>query len=257
MGGTGREWQQLGEGQGHPMVKLLGVMAVAAAVLLVSQYSGLLGLSPLPDLVSGIFHGGGKEKEQQQQQQQQMTKKKKKKKNKKVRVYMDGCFDMMHYGHANALRQARGLGDELVVGVVSDEEIKANKGPPVMSMDERVVMVSSVKWVDEVITDAPYAINEEFMNKLFVEHNIDYIIHGDDPCLLPDGSDAYALAKKAGRYKQIKRTEGVSSTDIVGMVLAFLLLSLGFFHRMACDLLKFCHATRGIQFSSGIPSSQQ
>jgi ethanolamine-phosphate cytidylyltransferase len=115
------------------MVKLLGVMAVAAAVLLVSQYSGLLGLSPLPDLVSSIFHGGGKEKKQQQQ----MTKKKKKKKNKKVRVYMDGCFDMMHYGHANALRQARGLGDELVVGVVSDEEIKANKGPPVMSMDER------------------------------------------------------------------------------------------------------------------------
>jgi hypothetical protein len=77
-------------------------------------------------------------------------------------------------------------------------------------------MVSSVKWVDEVITDAPYAINEEFMNKLFTEHNVDYIIHGDDPCLLPDGSDAYAHAKKAGRYKQIKRTEGVSSTDIVG-----------------------------------------
>jgi ethanolamine-phosphate cytidylyltransferase len=56
------------------------------------------------------------------------------------------------------------------------------------------------------------------MNKLFNEYKIDYIIHGDDPCILPDGSDAYAHAKKAGRYKQIKRTEGVSSTDIVGMV---------------------------------------
>ncbi|MCO5596781.1 hypothetical protein L7F22_050850 [Adiantum nelumboides] len=134
---------------------------------------------------------------------------------KKVRVYMDGCFDMMHYGHANALRQARALGDELVVGVVSDEEIIANKGPPVMSLDERIVMVSGVKWVGEVIPDAPYAINESFMKKLFTEYNIDYIIHGDDPCLLPDGSDAYELAKKAGRYKQIKRTEGVSSTDIV------------------------------------------
>lgn len=77
-------------------------------------------------------------------------------------------------------------------------------------------MVSSVKWVDEVIKDAPYAINEEFMNKLFTEYDIDYIIHGDDPCLLPDGSDAYGHAKAAGRYKQIKRTEGVSSTDIVG-----------------------------------------
>lgn len=138
---------------------------------------------------------------------------------KKVRVYMDGCFDLMHYGHANALRQARALGDELVVGVVSDEEIIANKGPPVLSLEERMVMVSGLKWVDEVIADAPYAINENFMNKLFDEYNIDYIIHGDDPCLLPDGSDAYALAKKAGRYKQIKRTEGVSSTDIVGRML--------------------------------------
>ncbi|OVA17150.1 Cytidyltransferase-like domain [Macleaya cordata] len=141
------------------------------------------------------------------------------KKKKPIRVYMDGCFDMMHYGHCNALRQARALGDELVVGVVSDAEIIANKGPPVTPLHERMIMVSAVKWVDEVIPDAPYAITEEFMKKLFTEYNIDYIIHGDDPCLLPDGTDAYALAKKAGRYKQIKRTEGVSSTDIVGRML--------------------------------------
>ncbi|XP_047340730.1 ethanolamine-phosphate cytidylyltransferase-like [Impatiens glandulifera] len=141
------------------------------------------------------------------------------KKNGPIRVYMDGCFDMMHYGHCNALRQARALGDQLVVGIVSDAEIIANKGPPVTPLDERMIMVSAVKWVDEVITDAPYAITEDFMKKLFDEYNIDYIIHGDDPCILPDGTDAYALAKKAGRYKQIKRTEGVSSTDIVGRML--------------------------------------
>lgn len=141
-----------------------------------------------------------------------------KNKGRPVRVYMDGCFDMMHYGHCNALRQARALGDQLVVGVVSDNEIIANKGPPVTPLKERLIMVSAVKWVDEVISDAPYAITEDFMRKLFDEYNIDYIIHGDDPCVLPDGTDAYALAKKAGRYKQIKRTEGVSSTDIVGMV---------------------------------------
>ncbi|GJN28439.1 hypothetical protein PR202_gb16563 [Eleusine coracana subsp. coracana] len=104
-----------------------------------------------------------------------------------VRVYMDGCFDMMHYGHCNALRQARALGDELVVGVISDEEIKANKGPPVTPMHERMIMVGALKWVDDIIPDAPYAITEDFMNKLFNEYNIDYIIHGDDPCLLPDG----------------------------------------------------------------------
>ncbi|KQJ92507.1 ethanolamine-phosphate cytidylyltransferase [Brachypodium distachyon] len=164
--------------------------------------------------------------------------------NRPVRVYMDGCFDMMHYGHCNALRQARALGDQLVVGVVSDDEITANKGPPVTPLHERMVMVGAVKWVDDVIPDAPYAITEDFMKKLFTEYNIDYIIHGDDPCLLPDGTDAYALAKKAGRYKQIKRTEGVSTTDIVGRML---LCVRG--ERSASDSRN--HSSLQRQFSSG------
>ena len=79
-----------------------------------------------------------------------------------------------------------------------------------------MTLVESVKWVDSVIPATPYDITEAFMERLFNEFGVDYIIHGDDPCVLPDGSDAYALAKAAGRYKQIKRTEGVSSTDIVG-----------------------------------------
>lgn len=87
-----------------------------------------------------------------------------------------------------------------------------------MFVPTRLTLVSGLKWVDEVIPNAPYEITEEFMNTLFSKYNIDYIIHGDDPCLLPDGTDAYALAKKAGRYKQIRRTEGVSSTDIVGKI---------------------------------------
>ncbi|KAJ6435865.1 CYTIDYLYLTRANSFERASE FAMILY PROTEIN EXPRESSED [Salix viminalis] len=182
-----------------------GLMLTAALLGLSTSYFGGLGFSSLPYMWSdlGIFH-------------------KKKCQKKRIRVYMDGCFDLMHYGHANALRQAKALGDELVVGVVSDEEIVANKGPPVLSMEERLALVSGLKWVDEVIANAPYAITEKFMNSLFNEHKIDYIIHGDDPCLLSDGTDAYALAKKAGRYKQIKRTEGVSSTDIVGRILSSL-----------------------------------
>ncbi|KAH9305856.1 hypothetical protein KI387_010260, partial [Taxus chinensis] len=183
-----------------------GIMLTAALLGLSTGYLGPF-LPVLPPMLPSSFGLFPKRKGEGE------------KKNKKVRVYMDGCFDLMHYGHANALRQARALGDELVVGVVSDEEIIANKGPPVWTMEERMVMVSGLKWVDEVIANAPYAINENFMKKLFDEYNIDYIIHGDDPCLLPDGSDAYALAKKAGRYKQIKRTEGVSSTDIVGRML--------------------------------------
>jgi cytidyltransferase-like protein len=57
---------------------------------------------------------------------------------------MDGCFDMMHYGHCNALRQARALGDQLVVGVVSDAEITVNKGPPVTPLKERSLFRFSI-----------------------------------------------------------------------------------------------------------------
>mmetsp|Transcript_6213 Transcript_6213/g.6153 ORF Transcript_6213/g.6153 Transcript_6213/m.6153 type:complete len:90 (-) Transcript_6213:9-278(-) len=62
---------------------------------------------------------------------------------------------------------------------------------------------------------------EYIQNVLFDEYKIDYIIHGDDPCLV-DGKDVYASAKAAGKYKSIPRTEGVSTSDIVGraMILA-------------------------------------
>uniref|UniRef100_A0A7S0V5E8 ethanolamine-phosphate cytidylyltransferase n=1 Tax=Polytomella parva TaxID=51329 RepID=A0A7S0V5E8_9CHLO len=143
----------------------------------------------------------------------------KRRKRRPVRVYLDGCFDMMHYGHANALRQARAVGDQLVVGLIPDSEIVRCKGPPVMDEEERFVLVDSVKWVDEIITGVPYDLSPEFISELFTKHRIDYIIHGDDPCLLPDGSDAYAHAKKLGRFKMVKRTEGVSTTDIVGRML--------------------------------------
>lgn len=136
-----------------------------------------------------------------------------------IRVYMDGCFDLMHYGHANALRQAKALGDELVVGLVPDREILRCKGPPLLNENERLELVESVKWVDEVLLGVPYDLTPEFLEELFQKHKIDYVIHGDDPCLLPDGTDAYAYAKKSGRFRMIKRTEGVSTTDIVGRML--------------------------------------
>jgi ethanolamine-phosphate cytidylyltransferase len=80
---------------------------------------------------------------------------KKRERKRPVRVYMDGCFDLMHYGHANALRQAKLLGDQLVVGVVSDEEIVANKGPPVLSMEERYARICFFNSVKHAISPPP------------------------------------------------------------------------------------------------------
>jgi len=46
---------------------------------------------------------------------------------------------MVHFGHANSLRQAKALGDYLVVGVHNDEEITRHKGPPVFTEQERYI----------------------------------------------------------------------------------------------------------------------
>lgn len=140
-------------------------------------------------------------------------------KKRPVRVYMDGCFDAMHFGHANALRQARALGDVLVVGINPEIEIRKHKGPPVMTDEERRIAVSSVKWVDEVLTDVPYVVTPEFLKTLIEKHQIDIIVHGDDPCTGADGQDVYRAVKQMGRFRTVKRTEGVSSTDIVGRML--------------------------------------
>ena len=47
---------------------------------------------------------------------------------KEIRVWMDGAFDMMHFGHMNAFRQGRSLGTYLIAGINSDESITACKG---------------------------------------------------------------------------------------------------------------------------------
>ncbi|KAJ1962804.1 choline phosphate cytidylyltransferase [Dipsacomyces acuminosporus] len=134
---------------------------------------------------------------------------------KPVRVWVDGCFDMMHFGHANALRQAKAMGDYLVVGVHSDAEIEKNKGPCVMKEDERYAAVAACKWVDKVVKDAPYTTALEELD----EHDIDFVVHGDDITTTADGTDCYQLVKDAGRYKECRRTVGISTTELVGRML--------------------------------------
>ncbi|XP_043319491.1 ethanolamine-phosphate cytidylyltransferase isoform X2 [Cervus canadensis] len=120
---------------------------------------------------------------------------------------------MVHYGHSNQLRQARAMGDHLIVGVHTDEEIAKHKGPPVFTQEERYKMVQAIKWVDEVVPAAPYVTTLETLDK----YNCDFCVHGNDITLTVDGRDTYEEVKQAGR--ECKRTQGVSTTDLVGRML--------------------------------------
>ena len=133
-----------------------------------------------------------------------------------TRIWVDGCFDMMHYGHANLLRQASLLGDELYVGIHTDEEVfKFKGGYPVMTAAERYSAARACKWVTAVVEDAPYVTDMEDLKRC----DIDFVAHGDDMTTDLDGNDSYAAVKAAGMMKIVRRTEGVSTTDLVGRML--------------------------------------
>ncbi|KAF2127146.1 ethanolamine-phosphate cytidylyltransferas-like protein [Dothidotthia symphoricarpi CBS 119687] len=131
------------------------------------------------------------------------------------RVWVDGCFDFTHHGHAGAMLQARQLGTELLVGVHSDESILENKGPTVMRLDERIMAVEACRWATKAIPRAPYVTSLPWIT----HYGCQYVVHGDDITSDSDGKDCYRYVKAAGRFKVVKRTPGISTTDLVGRML--------------------------------------
>ena len=82
----------------------------------------------------------------------------------------------------------------------------------------RLGVVRGCKWVDEVITKVPYVMTAEYLQWVIDTYKVDYVVHGDDPCIV-NGKDVYEIPKKNGQFKSISRTEGISTTDIVGRML--------------------------------------
>lgn len=130
------------------------------------------------------------------------------------RVYVDMVGDLFHAGHVSLLREARQLGDWLVVGVLSDDTAASYKRRPIMSLAERVAVIESCRYVDEVIEDAPFRVTERFLD----EHAITLVVHGDD--LSPEGVQyVYGPAAAAGKVAYIARTGGISTTQLIQRVL--------------------------------------
>ncbi|KAM3228118.1 hypothetical protein ACQJBY_059683 [Aegilops geniculata] len=132
-----------------------------------------------------------------------------------IRVYADGIYDLFHFGHARSLEQAKKSFPNayLLVGCCNDELTHQYKGRTVMTEDERYESLRHCKWVDEVIPDAPWVVTEEFLNK----HNIDFVAHDSLPYHDASGAsnDVYEFVKKLGKFKETKRTEGISTSDII------------------------------------------
>jgi len=118
--------------------------------------------------------------------------------------------DLFHYGHVELVKQARAFGDYLLVGVHSDDVALAHKRKPILTMEERVACVSACRYVDEVLPNAPWATDRDWIDK----HNIHLVVHGSDYSP-EDLYKLHAVAIEMGIFRKVPYTPGISTTEII------------------------------------------
>ena len=143
-----------------------------------------------------------------------------------TRIYMDGVFDMFHYGHLSAIEQAYNIGNKLssvespcwvIIGIISDEDTESYKRLPIATLGERTKIIKALKYVDQVISPAPLIVTKEFIKS----NNIDIVVHGF-------ANDADFEAQKEqhreliemGIFRRINYTSSISTTDIIDRILS-------------------------------------
>lgn len=95
---------------------------------------------------------------------------------KKVRVFTSGSFDLFHVGHLNVLEKSAALGDELIVGVSTDELIEQYKGmKPIIPFEERIRIVAALSCVTKVVKQVKLTEIAQLQ-----ENEIDIVTIGDD-----------------------------------------------------------------------------
>jgi D-beta-D-heptose 7-phosphate kinase/D-beta-D-heptose 1-phosphate adenosyltransferase len=68
-------------------------------------------------------------------------------------VWVNGCFDVLHRGHFELFKYAKSRGDKLLVGIDSDEKVRAVKGDdrPINCQEDRKFALQCIKYIDEVV----------------------------------------------------------------------------------------------------------
>lgn len=102
--------------------------------------------------------------------------------NKKI-VLVGGCFDLLHFGHISFLKQAKALGDHLVVALESDENVRRKKGDarPIHNQSQRKEMLEALSFVDEVISLSPIHGFDEYLDMVNKVHPAIIAVTEGDP----------------------------------------------------------------------------
>ena len=123
-------------------------------------------------------------------------------------VWINGCFDVLHYGHFKLIQYASGFGGKLVIGIDSDERVKQLKGEdrPFHTQEQREYNLKQIRGVGEVIIFHTEDELRETLKRL-------------TPDVFVIGSDYIGKPIIGGEYtKEIKffdRVENLSTSNIM------------------------------------------
>lgn len=131
-----------------------------------------------------------------------------------VFVYTTGVFDLLHYGHAKHLEQAKKSFSKvkLIVGVLSDEVAMKVKGRLIQQCKDRAAALAHIRWIDDIVEAPPTPITKEFL----LEHNIDYVVVSPD---LEYDKEACLWLEENGGFVHTTRTPGISTSNIMLRIL--------------------------------------
>ncbi|HPN40828.1 MAG TPA: D-glycero-beta-D-manno-heptose 1-phosphate adenylyltransferase [Candidatus Cloacimonadota bacterium] len=126
-------------------------------------------------------------------------------------VFTNGCFDIMHAGHAQYLEEARAMGDVLIVAMNSDASVRRLKGPkrPVIGQQDRALMLAALESVDYVVIfeeDTPYEVIKILEPDILVkggDWTADQIVGAD------------IVLARGGEVKSLPFRPGLSTSSII------------------------------------------
>ncbi len=130
-------------------------------------------------------------------------------------VFTNGCFDLLHVGHIRYLKEARSLGDLLVVGMNSDSSVKDLKGSgrPVQSEQDRAEILASLAAVDFVCL-----FSEPTPLDLIRTIQPDVLVKGGDwPVEKIVGSDF--VLNRGGQVRSLAFYPGHSSSQLIEKII--------------------------------------
>jgi rfaE bifunctional protein nucleotidyltransferase chain/domain len=125
-----------------------------------------------------------------------------------MKIWVNGCFDILHRGHFELFNFAKSLGNILIVGIDSDEKIANDKGPnrPYNNLEDRVYALESLKAIDKVMV---------FDNR---EH-LEWLVEINKPDVMVVGSDWKGKEIVGGNHAKkiiyFDRIDNYSTTDIL------------------------------------------